>query len=114
MSETKHTPTPWTTGPDLANCGGGQNILADTETENSVRIAHTSRVVYGGQELVGEPQAQVNAEFIVRAVNNHDGLLTALRDLFDLYDRGILRGDGGEVELAAHAAIMAIAKAEGR
>jgi hypothetical protein len=75
----KATPRPWVTGPDLDNCGGGRNILADTESENSVRIAHTNRVVYGGEELVSEAEARANAELIVRAVNAHDDLVAALK-----------------------------------
>lgn len=93
MPVSKATPGPWVTGSDLENCGGGFNIQADTKGE-SVRIAHTSRVVYGGEELVSEPEAQANAVLIVAAVNAHDDLVAALKQTHEALDTLLAELDG--------------------
>jgi hypothetical protein len=55
--------TPWTTGKDFENCGGGFNVV----DARGVRVAHTSRAVFGGEEMVSEAQAQDHARLIAAA-----------------------------------------------
>lgn len=65
----------WRTGPDQENCSGGYNIV----DHRGVRVAHTSRVVSGGVELVSEAEAAAHAELIVAAVNVYVDAREALK-----------------------------------
>ena len=89
---TKHTPTPWhegTRGPNNMPCIGARSIL----------LAH----VCTGIDF--QEQADANAALIVRAVNSHEPLVTALRDLV----AELARSD--EEGLIEHTEIMMNARA---
>ena len=63
MADTTHTPTPWHQGP---------YYKGDVESREG-RICECTPL--------SSPRAAANAEFIVRAVNAHDDLLAALKDV---------------------------------
>ena len=68
-----HTPTPW-----VAN-----NCAIETVAEPSYVIGS----VYEGDAVdIDSATADANAEFIVRAVNNFDGLVAALQNIANTYD----------------------------
>ena len=95
MSDTKHTPTPWTY--DQAESNGSFWIITDKETWVP-RIAQVPN--YDGMPNVA------NAAFIVKAVNNHDKLVEALRMCVDRMD-GEYGFDGPEMD-AARAALTSL------
>lgn len=74
---TEHTATPWRVGD--RNETRGVPILAGTDAE-TVRIT----AVYGSDALP-DLQDEVNADFIVTAVNAHDDLVAAVRELLATY-----------------------------
>jgi len=97
----KHTPTPWKA------IGGELHPVLDNGLTCTSIVARTGRGSIGGGEL-----HRANAQFIARAVNAHEDLLAALKDLVTRCDgdEGV-RGDGSNVDTSwAHAVI---AKAEG-
>jgi hypothetical protein len=104
---TKHTPTPWSVvnhqGTNLTN---GKTYIG--RLDNYV-VAEDG----GGAILLNEDLNEANSDFIVRAVNAHEELLSALKDLVERCDGvGGVRADGSNIEtMQGHAAI---AKAEGR
>jgi hypothetical protein len=59
VAEELTTPGPWTAAQD--NGGGGRNITAVVHGEE-IRIGHTARVVFAGEEYVTESQAKHNAD----------------------------------------------------
>lgn len=62
MSNTKHTPTPWTL-----------DAYKDVIGADDVTVASVYCTVQGGVDM-----DDLNAAFIVRAVNSHEQLVTAL------------------------------------
>ena len=73
MDTPKHAPTPWK--------ASGKTIKGNTCRDSSkVTIA---RVDSRGKFVPGCDEA--NAEFIVRACNNHDALLAALKECSDFF-----------------------------
>lgn len=66
MSETKHTPTPWTKDERRGTCTGadGSNV-----------VLWDSGFAFGQRT----PITEGNANFIVSCVNSHDGLVEVLR-----------------------------------
>lgn len=73
---TKHTPTPW-------KIAGATHIYAPGSLVCSVcepRPEGITDVRYVPAEF-GSEEAFANAHFIVKAANNHDALVSALRDL---------------------------------
>lgn len=77
MAEPKHTP--WTVGHE--NCGGGFTIV----DSRGCRIAHTTRVVVAGKELVSEDEARENGRLMAAAPE----MRAALRDFRRLISRHI-------------------------
>lgn len=85
---TKRTPGPWTQGD-------GYNT-------------HATSVFGSNGHRLAQATSPADADHIVRCVNAHDDLLAALRDLIGSVERGDPIGP------AKRAALIAIAKAEGR
>lgn len=84
------TPTPWTNGSaelhiEAGNIMRGRRLVANC-------IGYSSNA--GGEDSLQENQA--NAELIVRAVNAHEALLTAAKDLLQALD-----WRGNRIELTA-------------
>ena len=92
MTEVKHTPLPWTVsdyyeeeaGPAIIGADGYP--IADVEDTaimedwvNALGLPDDHWAEYPGQAYIERPmeEFQANAEFIVRAVNNHDALVHA-------------------------------------
>lgn len=111
MSAPKHTPTPWKFSQTHAHTltirhadGGGEYVA-------EIRVGDTP-------ELLLTDEA--NARFIVRAVNAHDDLLEALRDLIEWqaveHEDGCPEDDTCSCAAAPIIAKVnaAIAKAEGK
>ena len=66
MSDTQHTPVPWSIGKRRWITSGDLDIA---------RIHSVSKI--------GEGEAVANAEFMIRACNSHDALLEALERLVE-------------------------------
>lgn len=105
-TESKHTETPWEVD--------GMEVWAKTK-QGRIRIADVGGS-YGYKTKDGIiEEIKANAALIVRAVNTHDELLEAVKNLASLAD-SLVNGDGndkiGEWERALYAAQNAIRKAE--
>ena len=110
MTEAKHTPGPWTIWPDAdsdqlaVGPERGGVAICDVVITNGIGVNTESTRATG----------YANADFIVRACNNHDDLLAALMDA-EAVLMG-LRDSGGELAIASYPALVsvraAIAKAE--
>lgn len=80
---TQHTPTPWvyprddSKAPDLAIFSTEKPKNATSEHGACVAHVQMADAVTG---LLPRGQYEANAEFIVRAVNNHERLVAALKD----------------------------------
>lgn len=108
MTEGKHTPTPWRYWNDAIT--GSLKIGSD----DSEAILDNDGLVANVLKRSGAGNA--NSSFIVRACNNHEGLLMALRGLMRRLDAGSnVPGDvlNPRCDLEYAAAADAIAKAEG-
>lgn len=95
----EHTPIPWITDGRFISASDfrpGTGFIADTEISSSLRKP-------------GESKA--NAEFICRAVNTHDNLLKALKDLLNAYAPNADWTRPNELHSAVLAAGNALAKA---
>lgn len=66
-----HSPVPWHVGP---------HYKTDIEGPDG-RVAETG--------AMGSPRGIANAEYIVRCVNAHDALVSALRVALEAIDRGL-------------------------
>lgn len=77
----KHTPTPW----EVGDTGDGWNISATLADANGVRIHRVARKL----------DSEADAAYIVRAVNAHEQLVEALRDVLSVARNRI---QGGDVE----------------
>lgn len=73
MSE--HTPTPWHADPDWRE-GYSWNIHIVDAANPDMRICF----------MTSDGPAQANADFIIKAVNNHDALVMALSGLIAFCD----------------------------
>jgi hypothetical protein len=86
----QHTPTPWMLDPHF--------VLRDADGEWVTRL-NTSR----RHDNKHDPEAEANAEFIVRCVNAHDELVAALRDIIASVEKcgiGIVDLSRGRAALA--------------
>ena len=82
MSKTQHTPAPWKI--EVAMPTYDSYNITDLKKQLFLQILDNS----------DDPdQAKSDAEFIVKAVNNHDQLVKALKEIMDLIDRNILVRD---------------------
>jgi len=109
--ETQHSPLPWNVGgPNLPSVGGEEGACG-VEDREGMTICDTwpSANVDSDSPLL----ARANAEFIVRACNNHEALLDALRTIEALICDQPLCGHftAEEIRSVVHAAI---AKVEGK
>lgn len=75
-----HTPTPWETRAVHVFCAAG-NVCTVGEPCASKFVGYTELEL--GSAHAGE--AFANAALVVKAVNNHDALVTELQRLFELY-----------------------------
>jgi hypothetical protein len=71
---TKHTPTPWRDCAPPSNFHKGKIFIRPANGERLIAI------VSGEMQ---QDEIRANAAFIVRAVNTHDDLVEALKDLLD-------------------------------
>jgi hypothetical protein len=83
---TKHTPTPW----HIERGTGGSEMICGAD----------------GWPPVGSSVASDDAALIVRAVNSHDELVTALRNLCDVVERT----PGSQLTRPLQEALSALAK----
>jgi len=106
---TKHTPTPWVKSIVQFD----KSEWAKLWNKNQICIAKgidITAIVYGPDD-----QEEANAAFIVRAINSHEELLQALKDLAREIDLRKLNIRKDFSLMSAHAfALKAIAKAEGK
>ena len=79
-----HTPGPWTTGNRRTLADG--TTLFNSPDEIIVEEGDTRRLIaqcHGGHER----ERYANARIIVTAVNNHERLVEALRNLIDTFEQ---------------------------
>lgn len=69
-----HTPTPWTLELEDTTYSNCFEVQAEGKT-----IAHVES--WNGEDNDAQEEAEANAAFIVRAVNAHDNLVEALKNL---------------------------------
>lgn len=100
LEAAQHTPGPWILEPRSQNCRYWQIGNSDEVPIFSI--------------LCNRTEAMANAEFICRACNAHEELLTALRGLLAYADAIRVRGYGDNLECKAARAAIANAEAEGR
>lgn len=88
MSNTKHTPTPWHYGK--MSGWGGLCILrrpgAEYGPEGVIGDAPIAIVVEKAAHWENSYPVEANAAFIVKAVNSHEQLVAALRQVADVLD----------------------------
>lgn len=77
-TEAKHTLTPWN-----REDGGEDNRGSVIFGPNGETIAETTGLSFDGEN--GDDEDRSNAEFIVRAVNSHKGLVMRLKDMAKKY-----------------------------
>lgn len=102
MSETKHTPGPWkavartnfdsgltyvSVQPETSDFATMRPLLMANGEHHICRMSHTA-----ARHAIDMHQA--NAAFIVRAVNCHDDMLSALKDFFAAGE-DVVRAGGG-------------------
>ena len=101
----KHTPIPWA----ISDVGIGFEIEALVDGKLSI-IAQTQQLRPNDRD-VNHTERKANAAFIVRAVNSHDALVAALKELLEEHccDDGSYDGTTRECEVCrpAHAALKA-------
>lgn len=100
----KHTPTPWKV--DQRECtdhfgNSGLVQVLDSQEDTIVEVLPT--------EDEGDAGARANADFIVTAVNSHERLLAAAKELLEYLDCG---DDERNIEAAQKSLAAEIAKAE--
>lgn len=85
-----HTPTPWfLDGPftiliDVGNDVKGMMITAKfPKHDDPLPVARVTGPAYFGREDEVDPELMANAEFIVRACNNHEQLLKLAEEFSD-------------------------------
>ena len=106
----KHTPIPWTIG-----YGGGPD-----DEFASITSPHQASAICYIDPYMYRPHGPANADFIVRACNNHDALLAALKDtvcrLTELRDCTAMLGaaavDRALIQIGIDQARAAIAQTE--
>ncbi len=104
---TKHTPTPWSVD------GIGTNIIGPKEDRRY--IAETCTLMDDNGHTHNDDHSKEDAAYIVRAVNSHEELLQALKDLANEICLGKLSVRKDFSLINAHAsALKAIFKAEGK
>lgn len=81
----KHTPLPWKVGPNNEIRAGGRYNVCPTVTAGG-----SAKGMLDEREVI-----RANAAFIVKAVNNHDALVRALRALYGSYKQLADSGDAG-------------------
>jgi len=95
MSE--HTPLPWV-----------KNDLARIESEKEHGWVNDGWIICD----CDGPDGEHNAAFIVRAVNSHDELLAALKELLELQPQGLVSPTHQKLIEAISKSAAAITKAE--
>ena len=112
MKDATHTPTPWKTTrphPDPDTAAYLVEIFPATGGFDGPHSTQAIAYLYCAK--AGTTQAE-NADLIVRAVNNHAALITALERCLPYVDR--IRGmTGGDGDLTAQNARAAVAAAKG-
>jgi len=100
----KHTPTPWEARKYTAE---GDYAIA--------RVGYMPIAAMGPEEDRDAEQVEADAEFIVRAVNSHDDLLEACKEVLRIRDCKLSAANGGWSDAADIWAKVdaAIAKAQG-
>lgn len=96
-NEVKHTPTPWKASLRFQNNLPNDYVITDGK--------------WGGIAIASSDN-EANAAFIVRAVNSHEELLTALK--IAVFELSVKSGDKNRIKNAVDRAKQAIIKAEGK
>lgn len=104
MGNTQHTPTPWKVLIDSRgepNLWGADGILMGTLYHDGISDA--------------KPIQLANAEFIVRACNNHDDLLAAMesceREMSNAYRKGLVDSLAPKAESSSFTQAVSVARA---
>lgn len=111
-TQSQHTPTPWMIRPDELQEGSFQ-IRHETPfyRDNMLVASVIARTVDNIAEEHGGSQ-EANAAFIVRAVNNFDEILRALKLAHQCLE-SLMSGDENDYDAHQKEIEQAIAKAEG-
>lgn len=104
--KSQHTPTPWD-----YHLGRGKNPRFHIQTTAGYQIVMTPEVSQNGIEASAQ---EANAAFIVRAVNSHEAMLSALKRMLNAYEADKKHGIAFGNDNAADQAREAIAAAEGK
>jgi YD repeat-containing protein len=81
MSDTQHTPVPWSIAGVSVNPHEGHVIESDSADGRTIAWTCNS-LDNNGEEYISQEDI-ANAEFIIRACNSHDALLAALMQLME-------------------------------
>ena len=81
MADTQHTPGPWTIAGVSVNPHEGHVIESDSADGRTIAWTCNS-LDNNGEEYISQEDI-ANAEFIVRACNSYDDLLSALMQLME-------------------------------
>ena len=84
-----HTPTPWAIAGNSLNAHGRITGSYFAKCDNGIVGQTFSNC------LAGDDECQANAEFIVRAVNAHDDLVSSMTKFLDMYIGMVKSGDCG-------------------
>lgn len=110
----QHTPTPWAISFGFdPRMTGEREVYVAPASGVPVGIKISTPWVEGAWQ--GDPEAEANARFIVRAVNCHDELLAALEgdiDWLDALSQMTIERDTVMVRILAHRALIAKARGE--
>lgn len=97
-----HTPTPWEAGE--TGHGSPYAVYSDDATGSIIAMCQHTYVNRSHEQMIA------NVAFIVRAVNNHDALVKAIRDACDLLAErtygGNARSPGHNARLLLEAALQ--------
>ena len=90
MSLSKHTPTPWEYVHESSDYGTGDPTI----TFGFIQQCEDQEFIIASL-IVDVPDGRANGEFIVRAVNSHDALVAALKEITEHYCALVNSGDAG-------------------
>lgn len=111
MTDTEHTPLPWTL--DTSDLGPDHKEIYGHEFRNLLLLGPDGKRVFGWIVFKDKPhddQIKVDMDFIVRVCNCHDDLVAALRTIVGQRTQNS-NVTKDEWEMATAAAVAALAKA---
>lgn len=101
---TEHTPTPWTAAAKYSSVVGVPIV-----NQQGKRVGNTAIPAMPREWDHLKRQAEIDAAFIVKAVNNHDALVRALEKISAMDPKGIRADDLGRAASIAREAIQGVA-----